>query len=370
MRIAFCLLGTLSAAAILAGCAERRTYNDEVTTSTYDRDRGYTSGWTSGTYVAGTNDENYQNQTSISTGYQSGTQQGYRSNGSFDNTNRVSGYGASDGFNTGTSSPTGSSKNDGMNNEPYGSQPSTGSQTYGGTNGTGTTGTVYGNGVNGTGTTTAGGGYGNTGTTYEKSATVSSSWSTVKSGVAVFHAIEGNTCKGTVRFVPSGRGLHVTADLEGLKPNQKVALRINEFGDCSSLSGGSTGAVFGGTVNNGSTTTTTYGTGSNVNNTNGTGAVDTTGTMSNGTMSDNGTMVTVMRHPGELIDLESDASGALHIDRDLDDLSLVNGDNAILGRSVVLETLGDTSMSTPSYGTTTTGTRIACGVIGIGKSDR
>ena len=379
MRLnAACLLGTLSAAAILAACAERRTYDDQITTSNYDRDRGYSSGWTSGSYVAATRDTTYQGNSGSQSGYQSGYGSGYQSNNGYqrnnvDNTNRVSGYGSSDSYNTGTSSSTTyGGTNSGVTNpnynnpnynpnstgnQPYtGNQPSTGNENYGGTS-------------------TTGGGFGSsntTGGTYEKSGTLqSTTWSSVKSGIAVFHATEGNTCKGSVRFTPSGNGLHVSADLEGLRPNQKIALRIHEFGDCSADNGDSTGETFGtklgtstgSTTYNGGTTTTTT-------------TTTTTNGMSDGSMSGSSTSMSgtdmsnmsSMNRTGELLDLTSDASGRLHIDKDLSNISLVNGDNAVLGRSVVLETVGDTGTNGTS-GTTmnTTGVKIACGVIGIGK---
>src|SRR5262245_58543999 len=58
-------------------------------------------------------------------------------------------------------------------------------------------------------------------------------WASIKQAVAVLHATANNKVHGKVLFVQQGDSVKVTADLEGLNPNQKHAMHIHQFGDCS-----------------------------------------------------------------------------------------------------------------------------------------
>ena len=108
--------------------------------------------------------------------------------------------------------------------------------------------------------------------------------------------LENGKIKGTVSFTQTDRGLQVTADLDGLEPNSRVAL---EVGDLSSGTGGKFNAVSQGNL-------------------------------------------------GELV---ADANGHVHFERVVEGVSLGGGDG-IVGRSVVVHetSAGSAPMASGSIG--------------------
>ena len=146
--------------------------------------------------------------------------------------------------------------------------------------------------------------------------------------VAVVHATNGNAAHGWVRFSQTSAGLHVTGEIQGLKPNSRHAFHIHEFGDCTSGDGKSAGSHYNpeGHPHAGPDTT--------------------------------------MRHAGDLGNLDSDASGVAHYDRTLPDLTVGGELNPVLGRSVIVHA-GEDDFTTQPTGNA--GDRIGCGVIGVAK---
>ena len=329
------LAGALSAATVLAtACAERRVQ------STSSRDASYSPGWTSGTYVSSSdNRTTYGTSDTGKSGYGT-TSGGYSSQG-------YGTQGGSAGSTTTTTTRTYESGTIGTTNQGYGTT-TTGTTTTQGGYGAGTT----------TGTSTQGG-YG----TQTRSLETANQWNNVRNGIVVIHPMEGNNCKGTLRFTQSDRGLRVVGDVEGLNANQKIRLRIHEFGDCTSMNGDTLGNTFNGVRVTTTTTTTTTG--------------GMTGMSHDTTVG--GTSGTNANELGDLGTFDVDANGRLHFDKVFDNLSVATGDNAILGRSISLRTESDTtsqpsgvssgSTATTNLPSTMTGNLIACGVIGIGKSD-
>lgn len=146
--------------------------------------------------------------------------------------------------------------------------------------------------------------------------------------VAVVHATNGNAAHGVVHFTQTAEGMHVTADIEGLKPSAKHAFHIHEFGDCTSGDGKSAGGHY------------------------------------NPEGHPHAGPDTAMRHAGDLGNLESDANGVAHYDRTISGLTVGGVEDPILGRSVIVHAGADDFTTQP---TGNAGDRIGCGVIGVAK---
>ena len=116
------------------------------------------------------------------------------------------------------------------------------------------------------------------------------------------------------------------AHLEGL-PEGEHGFHIHEFGDCSAPDGTSAGGHF-----------------NPENNEHGRPGVGT-------------------RHIGDLGNMTANESGSARYER-LDSLLSLNGQNSIIGRSVVVHANADDFISQPSGAA---GERIACGTIGVAK---
>ena len=145
--------------------------------------------------------------------------------------------------------------------------------------------------------------------------------------IAVLHPTAGNTCHGTLRFVQEGEKVHVTADIEGLKPNQQHAMHVHEYGDCSAPDAASAGSHY------------------------------------NPEGHPHGLPATSERHAGDLGNLQADAAGKAHYEITITNASVAGALNPILGRAVIVhEKIDDGGQPVGNAGA-----RIACGIIGIAK---
>ena len=126
---------------------------------------------------------------------------------------------------------------------------------------------------------------------------------------AILHPTEGNDTEGIVAFEEMGGGIHVMAHVTGLAPG-RYGLHVHEAGDCSSGDGTSVGAIF-----------------------------DPEG-------SGSGTPA------GQLGEIEADESGMAHFMTDVHQIALSEGPRSVVGRSVVIMTVGGETVAS-----------LACGVI-------
>lgn len=119
--------------------------------------------------------------------------------------------------------------------------------------------------------------------------------------VAVLSPTEGNEARGIVTFEAlGGDQVRVTARVSGLNPDAKHAIHVHEFGDISSPDGARAGSHF---------------------NPHGTA---------------HGLPGSGEKHPGDFGNLQADAEGNANLVLTVRDLSLVGGEEAILGRAVIV----------------------------------
>jgi Cu-Zn family superoxide dismutase len=145
--------------------------------------------------------------------------------------------------------------------------------------------------------------------------------------IAVLHPTAGNACHGTLRFVQAGDKVQVTADIEGLKPNQQHAIHVHEYGDCSAPDATSAGSHY------------------------------------NPEGHPHGLPASAERHAGDLGNLQADAGGKAHYEITITNASIAGPSNPILGRAVIVhEKIDDGGQPVGNAGG-----RIACGIIGIAK---
>lgn len=150
-------------------------------------------------------------------------------------------------------------------------------------------------------------------------------------GVAVLIPTQNSKVAGTVTFQDAGEGrVKVTANVRGLTPNAKHAMHVHEFGDASSPDG----AAAGGHYNPAGHPH---------------GLPDAPAEQ---------------RHPGDLGNLQADASGNAKYEVTVDGLSIAGMQNPIIGRGVVVHEKPDDG----GQPTGNAGGRIAVGVIGVAKS--
>jgi Cu-Zn family superoxide dismutase len=146
--------------------------------------------------------------------------------------------------------------------------------------------------------------------------------------IALMHPTAGNKVSGTVTFTEEADGVRVRADLTGLAPG-KHGFHVHEFGDCSAPDLASAGGHF------------------------------------NPTNKPHAGPDAAERHVGDMGNVEADASGAAKLDYVDHEISLANDQRCIIGRSVIVHAKADDLKSQPSGDS---GARIACGVIGVAKS--
>jgi Cu-Zn family superoxide dismutase len=146
--------------------------------------------------------------------------------------------------------------------------------------------------------------------------------------IAVLHATAGNKVSGTVTFTEEADGVRVRAEITGLAPG-KHGFHVHEFGDCSASDLASAGGHF------------------------------------NPTNKPHAGPDDAERHVGDMGNVEADASGAAKLDYVDHEISLANDQRSVIGRSVIVHAKADDLKSQPSGDS---GARIACGVIGVAKS--
>jgi len=145
-------------------------------------------------------------------------------------------------------------------------------------------------------------------------------------GIAIMNPTQGSKVNGTVSFEKTGKGIHVTADIEGLSPGPH-GFHIHEFGDCSSPDAASAGGHF------------------------------------NPTDMPHGGPTADKHHAGDLGNIEADKTGHARMEI-TDNMLSMEGPNSIIGRSVIVHAQADDYKTQPTGGS---GARVACGVIGIEK---
>jgi len=146
--------------------------------------------------------------------------------------------------------------------------------------------------------------------------------------VAVMHPTEGNAVQGIVTFTKVEGGIKIVADIEGLTPG-KHGFHIHQFGDCSRPDGKSAGGHF------------------------------------NPDGNPHAGPDAAKRHVGDLGNLEAGEDGKAHYER-VDTVISFSGAHNIIGRGVIIHAGEDDLTSQP---TGAAGARVACGVIGIAKSE-
>ena len=149
---------------------------------------------------------------------------------------------------------------------------------------------------------------------------------TVSRAICVLHGTEGNIVTGTVTFTESDSGVVIVADIKGLTPG-KHGFHVHEYGDCSALDAKSAGGHF------------------NPDNKKHSGPNDPE------------------RHVGDLGNIMAEANSTAHYQA-TNALLTLNGKHSIIGRAIIIHAGEDDLTSQPSGNS---GSRIACGVIGIAK---
>jgi Cu-Zn family superoxide dismutase len=146
--------------------------------------------------------------------------------------------------------------------------------------------------------------------------------------IAVLHPAAGTNVSGTVTFTEEADGVRVQANITGLTPG-KHGFHVHEFGDCSATDLASAGGHF------------------------------------NPTHEPHAGPDAAERHAGDMGNVEADASGNAKLNYVDHHMSLTNDKDSVIGRSVVVHAKADDLKSQPAGDS---GARIACGVIGIAKT--
>src|SRR2546430_7823675 len=146
--------------------------------------------------------------------------------------------------------------------------------------------------------------------------------------IAVLHPTSGNKVAGTITFTEEADGVRIHAEITGLTPG-KHGFHVHEFGDCTAADLSSAGAHF------------------------------------NPTNKPHAGPDDMQRHVGDMGNIEADASGGAKLDYVDHNISLTKDRSSVIGRSVVVHAKADDLKSQPAGDS---GPRIACGVIGIAKS--
>jgi superoxide dismutase, Cu-Zn family len=149
----------------------------------------------------------------------------------------------------------------------------------------------------------------------------------VSSAVCVIYPTHGNIVTGIVTFTKVEGGIKVVADVQGLSKG-KHGIHIHECGDCTAADGSSAGGHF------------------------------------NPMSKSHGAPMDVMRHAGDMGNIEADDMGKAHLEY-VDHTISFEGKTSIIGRSVIIHKNEDDLKTQPAGNA---GARVACGVIGIGKS--
>jgi superoxide dismutase, Cu-Zn family len=150
----------------------------------------------------------------------------------------------------------------------------------------------------------------------------------ITKAIAVLHATQGNKVHGTVRFTQEGNSVKIVAHVEGLTANQKHAIHVHEFGDCSTADASSAGSHY------------------------------------NPEKHEHGLPEKDQRHAGDLGNLQADASGKAHLELTVKNITIAGNKNPVLGRAVIVHAKPDDGGQPVGNA----GGRIACGVIGAANT--
>jgi len=150
----------------------------------------------------------------------------------------------------------------------------------------------------------------------------------VTHAIAVLHPGKDSKVAGTVHFKKEGSGVHVTGALTGLAAGNH-GFHIHEFGDCSAADFTSAGGHF------------------------------------NPAGNPHGGPKDAKRHEGDMGNIEATADGNATIDY-VDSALAFAGAQSIVGRGVIVHANPDDFKTQP---TGNAGGRVACGVIGVAKSE-
>jgi Cu-Zn family superoxide dismutase len=153
-------------------------------------------------------------------------------------------------------------------------------------------------------------------------------WAGVTRASATIYPTKGNDVSGTLWFDQAPNGVHIHGDLTGLAPNSTHAMHIHEFGDQSSADGTAAGGHY------------------------------------NPESHPHAGTNTPMRHAGDLGNIKADASGKATVDLTVDNISIADLKNPVVGRGVVIHANADDFQTQP---TGNAGGRIGVGVIGVAK---
>lgn len=148
----------------------------------------------------------------------------------------------------------------------------------------------------------------------------------VKEAISVMNPTEGSKVRGVVSFTKDGKGVRITANIEGLSPGPH-GFHIHEFGNCTSPDANSAGGHF------------------------------------NPSDMPHAAPAAEKRHVGDLGNLEADKNGLARLEV-TDNIISLEGPKSIIGRSVIVHAQADDFKTQP---TGASGARVACGVIGIVK---
>ncbi len=144
----------------------------------------------------------------------------------------------------------------------------------------------------------------------------------VRSAKSTLMPTKGNSVTGEVIFTAVNDGVRVVANIQGLTPGDH-GFHVHEFGDCSAPDASSAGAHF------------------------------------NPTNKHHGSPESEDRHVGDLGNITADENGKGHYDR-VDKIIKLNGQNNIVGRSVIVHANADDFVTQPAGNA---GAKVACGVI-------
>ncbi|MEX2215973.1 MAG: superoxide dismutase family protein [Phycisphaeraceae bacterium] len=149
----------------------------------------------------------------------------------------------------------------------------------------------------------------------------------VNHAVCVLSATEGNSVAGVIHFNEKDGKVTITGEVTGLKPDQKHAIHVHEFGDISKGDGMGTDGHY------------------------------------NPEGHDHALPDKDKRHAGDLGNLQADAQGKAKVEITVNNITVAGEKNPILGRAIIVHEKEDTGKGA----TGEAGARIAQGVIGIAK---
>jgi Cu-Zn family superoxide dismutase len=150
----------------------------------------------------------------------------------------------------------------------------------------------------------------------------------VTHAVAVLHPTQGNAVSGTVHFTAASGGVAVKANLKGLTPGSH-GFHVHEFGDCTAPDAASAGGHF------------------------------------NPKGMRHGAPTDAARHAGDLGNIQARADGTAMLEW-TDPQMKLEGPDGVIGHAVIAHTKADDLKTQP---TGDAGGRVACGVIGVAKSE-